>query len=97
MDTNNTSDDDDDPATTYSTDTTDGNSTYDFENPDSTSSIGRDYAPMFIFLIMLAFLCFLGITITAYNRRSGPFRHRGRRTANSVYSQLTAANEFDLN
>jgi hypothetical protein len=69
--------------------------------PDSTKSIGRDFAPIFFILAILFALVLLGFISTLYNHRlyqknTNPSTS-GRRNHNSVYSQLTSANEFDLN
>jgi hypothetical protein len=62
----------------------------------------RDYAPILsIVAILVAFLLLITISKVYHHGRyrlSDLFFRRGRRRpVNSVYSQLTSANEFDLN
>ncbi|CAF1131269.1 unnamed protein product [Rotaria sordida] len=73
------------------------NGKYLLDSSDDIKSIGRDFAPIFLILIILFILIFLGLISTIYNHRDLIFRHSYRRNTNSVYSQLTSANEFDLN
>ena len=67
----------------------------------STKSIGRDFAPLFFILSILFALILLAFISTFYNhriyRKSTNVSQNGRHTNNSVYSQLTSENEFDLN
>ncbi len=67
------------------------------DSQDNIKSIGRDFAPIFFILAILFALILLGFISTIYNRRDSIFRRSHRRHTNSVYSQLTSANEFDLN
>jgi len=68
----------------------------EFDSQDNTKSIGRDFAPIFFILSIFFALILLGFITTIYDRRGLLFRQSGRRNTNSVYSQLTSANEFDL-
>ncbi|CAF3088507.1 unnamed protein product [Rotaria socialis] len=69
----------------------------DNDSDNDTGSIGRDFAPLFLILTIAFLLILLGVISTVYNHRNTIFRHVPRRNPNSVYSQLTSANEFDLN
>ncbi|CAF4566799.1 unnamed protein product, partial [Rotaria magnacalcarata] len=69
----------------------------DNNSSNDTGSIGRDFAPLFLILTIVFLLLLLGAISTVYNHRNTIFRHAPRRNPNSVYSQLTSANEFDLN
>ncbi|UJR31253.1 hypothetical protein I4U23_018755 [Adineta vaga] len=70
-----------------------------FENDSSSAlkSIGRDYAPLFFILAILFAFLLLGFLSALHNRRGTIFHRSPRRNLNSVYSQLTSANDFDLN
>jgi hypothetical protein len=67
------------------------------DDQDNRKSIGRDFAPIFFILAILFALLLLAFINTVYTHRNRIFRHSPRRNTNSVYSQLTSANEFDLN
>lgn len=67
------------------------------DSQNDTRCIGRDFAPMFFVLAIFFALILLGFVSTLCNRRDALFRGIQRRNTNSVYSQLTSANEFDLN
>jgi hypothetical protein len=73
----------------------------DLNSQEYTKSIGRDFAPIFFILAILFALILLGFISTLYNhrlfRKNNDIFHTGRRNNNSVYSQLTSTNEFDLN
>jgi hypothetical protein len=73
----------------------------DFNSQESPKSIGRDFAPIFFILAILFALILLGFITTLYNHRlyqkNNNTSQTGRRNNNSVYSQLTSENEFDLN
>ncbi|CAF0718155.1 unnamed protein product [Adineta steineri] len=89
----------DDQTTTTSPSSSDSVSDDQSEN-DSTDikkSVGRDFAPIFFILTIIFSLIILGFISTIYNHRGSIFRRSHRRTPNSVYSQLTSANDFDLN
>ncbi|CAF4243803.1 unnamed protein product, partial [Rotaria sp. Silwood2] len=75
--------------------TDDGRS--EIESSADMKSVGRDFAPMFIILTILFILILLGLISTIYNQRDLLFRRSHRRNTDSIYSQLTSANEFDLN
>lgn len=62
-----------------------------------SKSIGRDFAPLFFILAILFAFILLGFLSVIHNRRGMLFGRSNRRPTNSVYSQLTSANEFDLN
>jgi hypothetical protein len=51
---------------------------------------------MFYILAIIFALILLGFISTIYNHRGALFRRSQRRNTNSVYSQLTSANEFNL-
>lgn len=70
----------------------------DDEPPSGASkSVGRDYAPLFFILAIFFALVLLGFIGTFHKRFAALVRRPARRTTNSVYSQLTSADEFDLN
>jgi hypothetical protein len=64
---------------------------------DDSKSVVRNFAPIFFLLTIVFSLLLLALINTIYNHRNTLFRHSPRRNINSVYSQLTSANEFDLN
>ncbi len=68
----------------------------DGQSQNDIKSIGRDFAPMFYILAIIFALILLGFISTIYNHRGALFRRSQRRNTNSVYSQLTSANEFNL-
>ncbi len=64
--------------------------------PEYTKSVGRDFAPIFSIVVILFSLILLGFISTLYNHRLFQKNNNpGRHHMNSVYSQLTSANEFD--
>ncbi|CAF1125765.1 unnamed protein product [Rotaria sp. Silwood1] len=67
------------------------------DSSDETRSIGRDFAPIFLILTIIFILILLGLISTIYNQRDLIFRRTHRHNTDSIYSQLTSANEFDLN
>jgi hypothetical protein len=72
------------------------------DSQENIKSIGRDFAPIFFILSILFLLLLLGFVTTIHNRRlfksnGSIFRQSHRRNTNSIYTQLTSANEFDLN
>ena len=68
---------------------------------ESSKSITRDFAPIFFLLAVLFALILLGFISTLYNHRlyqkNNILSFQARRNPNSVYSQLSSADEFDLN
>ncbi|CAF3855672.1 unnamed protein product [Rotaria sp. Silwood1] len=68
-----------------------------------TNSVGRDFAPIFFILAIIFVLILLGFINILHNHYLYPRNnnnnlfHSGRRNNNSVYSQLTSTNDFDLN
>ena len=59
-----------------------------------SKSIGRDFAPIFFVLGIIFVLILLGTISTLYNHRLS--QKNNNRTNNTIYSQLTTANDFDL-
>jgi hypothetical protein len=66
--------------------------------PEYTKSVSRDFAPIFSIVLILFSLILLGFISTLYNHRLFQKNNNtGRHHMNSIYSQLTSANEFDWN
>jgi hypothetical protein len=66
----------------------------DDSSGEDPKSIGRDFAPIFFVLGIIFALILLGVISTLYNHRLS--QKNNNRNNNTVYSQLTTANEFDL-
>jgi hypothetical protein len=69
----------------------------DVDSQENPKSVITDFAPIFFILSLIFALIVLGFISTLHNRRLSRKNNTGTRNNTTIYSQLTATNEFDLN